>query len=243
MENPPKWKCQGTCVENSGVLTCCGVTDHFSRWAAMVAYLVPAAPTAASAPNDRRKNRYISFVPGTASQPTAIRITKTTVPAGTCWAAAPDGGGNSKCLPAATFRVWNEPVVHVGDCAISPVASYEVSATSEGVVFSPALTVPTILQPTLNSKFWGDVVGINGGAEWTPPNQFANVNDILGVLAYIGNLAVRPTFQQVNLQAVSSNDPCLNAFVNTADILILVRAVSGDVYPFTVSPASCPSCP
>lgn len=243
MENPPKWKCQDTCIENSGTLTCCGVTDHFSRWAAMVAYLVPAAPTAAPAPHDRRKNRYLSFVPEQSLLPYAIRVTKTTAPSGTCWAAAPDVDGNSKCTPTPTFRVWNEAVIHVGDCAISPVASYDVTVTAEGTVFSAPLTVETILLPSMNLKLWGDVVGVNSGAEWSPPNQFTNVQDVLAVLAYITNATVKPTFQQANLQAISSIDPCLNPFVNTADVLILVKAVAGDAYPFTVNPGNCPACP
>jgi len=126
---------------------------------------------------------------------------------------------------------------------VSPVSSYEVSGTSEGVVFSPPLTVETILLPSLNSKFWGDVVGINDGTEWTPPNQFTNVQDVVSLLAYIGGLAVKPTFQQVNLQGVSTSDPCLNAFANVADVFSVVRAVAGDVYPFTTNPANCPVCP
>ena len=103
--------------------------------------------------------------------------------------------------------------------------------------------VSTIAEPVLNLKQWGDVAGVNNGSQWTPPNQFTNVNDILAVLAYISNAAVKPEFQRVNLQAVSSNDPCLNAFVNTADVLILVKAVAGDAYPFTTNPANCPVCP
>ncbi len=95
----------------------------------------------------------------------------------------------------------------------------------------------------LSNKLWGDLVGTNNDLDWTPPNQFTNVNDVLAILAYITNATIKPTFQQANLQAISSTDPCINAFVNTADVLAGVKAVAGDPYPFTTDPASCPVCP
>ncbi len=199
-------------------------------------------PLPPPAPHDRRKNRYVSFTPGTLL-PTAIRVDKTTAPVGTCWAAAPDVLGSAKCVSAPVFRVWSEPVVHVGDCEITPVATYEIRATADGATFTGPLTVSTIPLPALNAKLWGDLVGTNNGLEWTPPNQFTNVNDVLAILAHISGAAIKPTFQQANLQAISSLDPCLNAFVNTADVLAAVKAVAGDPYPFTTNPLNCPACP
>lgn len=227
-----------------GVYTadCEALTDHFSEWSIAVILKPVNPPTAAVSPDDRAKNRYISFGANNPGQSIALRIQKMTAPTGTCYAGIPDVNGNSLCNPAPVFRVWTGSV-HVGDCEIIPVATYQISATSDGIIFTAPLTVNTIPVPALNNKLWGDLVGSNGGTEWTPPNQFTNVNDILGVLAYLANQAVKPTFQQANLQAVSSNDPCLNALVNTADVLIVVRAVAGDGYPFTNNPALCPSCP
>jgi hypothetical protein len=155
----------------------------------------------------------------------------------------PNAEGIAKCVSAPVFRVWNESGVHVGDCAIVPAAVYEIRETTDGEFFSPPLSVSTTPEPTLNGKKWGDVAGVNDGTRWTPPNLFTNVNDILAVLAYITGAAIKPEFVRVNLQSVSSNDPCLNAFVNTADVLILVKAVNGDAYPFTTNPVSCPVCP
>lgn len=204
---------------------------------------VSPEPATASAPHDRLKNRYISFAPNGGGIPAAIRVEKLTAPTGTCWVAAPDGTGESRCVAAPVYRVWTESVVHVADCEIVPVANYEVSATPDGIVFTTPLSVDTIMLPALNSKLWGDVAGMNNGMEWTPPNLFTNVNDILAVLAYINNAPVKPEFQRANLQSISSGDPCLNAFINTADVFILVKAVAGDAYPFTTNPATCPVCP
>jgi len=123
------------------------------------------------------------------------------------------------------------------------VAQYELRATTDGTVFSDPLVLSTVAEPILNLKKWGDVAGHNNGVEWTPPDLFTNVNDIFAVLAYISNAAIKPTFYEVNLQAVSAADPCLNAFINTADVFMVVKAVAGDAYPFTTNPADCAACP
>jgi len=201
-------------------------------------------PMAAPSPHDRRKNRYLSFVPNNGTKPIAFRVDKLTAPVGTCWVGPPDASGNSRCLPVPTFRAWTEPVIHVGDCFVAPVNDYQiVGVGSDGTPNPNVLPVETIRLPTLNNKLWGDVAGSNNGSEWTPPNLFTNVNDILAVVAYISNAAIKPTFQMVNVQAVSSADPCLNAFVNTADVFIVVKAAAGDAYPFATNPANCPVCP
>ena len=202
----------------------------------------PTPLPAAADPDAILRNRYISFVPNNPGQSVAFRVNKTTSPVGACYAGPPDSQGNSQCLPLPTFRVWSEPVVTVGDCMISPVANFEVRSTFEDVAFAAPLALQTINLPSSNNKLWGDLAGINNGSVWTPPNLFTNVNDILAVLAYISGAAIAPDFERANLQAVSSNDPCLNAVVNAADVFILVRAVIGDPYPFTTDPLSCPLC-
>ena len=220
-----------------------------SEGSSYVYYIGPVEPPlTAPAPHDRTKNRYISFVPnnpGALGVSFRVRGSSAVPPVITDigWVGAPDAQGNSQVVADPVTREWSEAVVHVGDCEIIPVAAYEIRGTMDGEAFTAPLTVSTIALPSLNNKLWGDVAGMNNGIEWTPPNQFTNVNDILAVLAYINGAAIKPTFQVVNLQAVSSADPCLNAFVNTADVLIAVKAVAGDEYPFTTNPASCPVCP
>ncbi len=211
-----------------------------------------APPTPAPGPFDRLKNRYISFSPNNGPNSVAFLVTKTSAPAGSCWVQAPVAAGahinTARCDLLPVFRVWSEPVIHVGDCEIIPVADYEVTATADGVAFSPALPLGTIPIPSLNLKLWGDIVGSNNGVEWTPPNQFTNVQDVLAIQAYISGAAITPPFTVANLQAISSADSCLNAFVNTADVLISVRAIAGDAYgpPATTkitNPVLCPICP
>lgn len=211
------------------------------------------APLAPNAPHDRRKNRYISFRPNNGANSVAFRVVKTTSPVGSCWVQTPAQNGNdqysAKCDATPVFRVWTEPVVHVGDCEIIPVASYTIFANSAGPFENPTgLIVPTITLPSLNSKLWGDAVGVNNGSEWTAPNQFTNVQDVLGILAFITNATIKPEFTVANLQAISSTDSCLNAFVNTSDVLIVVRATAGDSYgppnsTKILAPALCPVCP
>jgi hypothetical protein len=221
----------------------------------------------APAPYDRRKNRYLSFAPNNGADSVAFRVQRTTAPAGSCWVQVPGQnpfqGGNVNNADANTalcgtdpvFRVWTEPVIHVGDCEIIPVADYTIFTNSPGPIENPVgLAVSTILLPS-GGKLWGDNVGSNNGAEWTPPNQITNVNDVTSLLAFISGAAIRPHITVANLQAISSSDPCLNAQVNASDVLIAVQAVAGATYgpasttkPITfagcaVAPtAGCPCC-
>lgn len=214
----------------------------------------PSPPVTAAIPHNRPKNRYLSFNPNNSGCPTAFRVQKMTAPGGSCWiqvpvqTAGPDQY-TAKCDATPVFRTWTEPVVHVGDCEIVPVATYRIHANGIGPIENPTpLAVQTSPLPALNGKLWGDAVGSNNGIEWTPPNQFTNVQDVLAILAYITNAAVKPHFTVANLQAISAPDSCLNTFVNTADVLISVAAIAGSSYgpPSTgkiVDPTLCPVCP
>ena len=209
-------------------------------------------PAAAPSLHDVIKNRYVSFVPVVGDVPLAyqVRLASSTMnPSAvgfTGWLSAPLAQANpfptSTVVSTPVFRVWNEAVVHAGDCEIQPGASYEIRSTSDGVVFSAPLTINTVPRPS-GGKDWGDITGINNGTQWTPPNGIANINEILVIRSYIYALDPIPTFQRVNLHAVSTGDSCLNAFVNTADTLMAILAVSGQPYPFINNPALCPVCP
>lgn len=208
----------------------------------------PNPPTTCPAPHDRRKNRYICFTPdqSTLTVQVAYRVDKLTAPTGICWVGAPDANNRSQCVDSPVFRMWTEPYLEVGDCEIIPVADFQVRGTLDGLNMGGPFNVGTILQPS--PKLWGDTAGNFNGIEWTPPNQIGNVNDILAILARISVSVGAPIFEVANLQAISSADSCLNPLVNTADVLICVRAVSGDSYgpPATakiVDPNNCPSCP
>lgn len=201
-------------------------------------------PAVAPAPHDRKKNRYISFTPNNGAAPVRFQVTKLTAPTPGVigWVGNPDGNGIAKVEPAMpALRVWNEPVIHVGDCEIVPVAQYEIRA-SEGTGFSPPLLVSTIDLPS-GGKPWGDTVGSFTGTEWTPPNGIVSVNDYLAALQKFQNLPSAPHLTVCDVQAVSTTDPCINRLVGIADVFLLVKASQGEAYPFITDPAACPPCP
>ncbi|MBI4716509.1 MAG: thrombospondin type 3 repeat-containing protein [Planctomycetes bacterium] len=83
-------------------------------------------PTPADPPHDRRKNRYLSFKPCSTNPAVKYKLTRVYPPPATDmgWVGAPDANGISAVLPDALkppVRMWNEPVVHAGDCEIYPV--------------------------------------------------------------------------------------------------------------------------
>jgi len=147
-------------------------------------------PLPAPAPFNRSHNRYLSFAPNNPGVSAAFLVNKLTAPTGSCWVQAPVPAGTAdqftaKCEATPVFRIWSEPVLHLGDCEIVPVADYHISATGDGAVFTPPLAIGTTPLPSLNLKQWGDTVGLNNGIEWTPPDQFTNVNDVLAILHFI----------------------------------------------------------
>lgn len=201
-------------------------------------------PRTAPSPHDRQKNRYISFNPDNGTSAVALRVDKyfSAGSTGTIgWVNAPGTDGIAKLVSAPVTRVWPEPVVHIGGCAIIPVAAYEVRATCDETLFTPPLTVLTIYEPF--PKFWGDTVGSLVAGAWDAPNGVVNVNDFQSVLQRFQGLATGPHITVCDVQAVSSTDPCLNKVVNIADVFLLLKAFQGDVYPFTADPAACPPCP
>ncbi len=200
-------------------------------------------PVAPPSPHNRLKNRYISFAPNN-SNTVAFKVRRRSpAPAADVgWVGTPDANGIAKIEAAPVFRVWNEVAVHGGDCEIIPVAEYEVLATADGITFSPGLTVPTIELPS-GGKFWGDTVGGFDGVQWTAPNNIVNANDFIAALQKFQNLPTAPHVTVVDVQSVSSTDPCLNRVTNIADVFILLQAFQGNAYPFTTNPAACPPCP
>lgn len=257
----PFTTCGGSFPAESNQTLCCdgydndcdGFTDLAD--AGCAAFACVQAPLVAPAPHDRVKNRYISFTPSNTGLSVAYRVTMVDNmldPAAVghvCWVGQPMlSFGNlqfvAECRNAPVFRNWTEPVVHVGDCEIIPRGIYNVSATSNGVNFSVPLSVHTATRTNFNNKLWGDTVGMNNGVEWTAPNGFVSVQDVLGVLAFISGDTPKPHFTVVNLTATSSTNSCLNAFVGVDDVVGVVQAVQGANYgpPNTVrfiDPADC----
>lgn len=189
---------------------------------------LPAAP-----PHDALKNRYISFTPNNGTTEVAFRARMITGPGATFigWVAAPNAGGVSRLTATPVTRVWAETVVHIGDCRIVPVATYELSATVTGDVFSAPLALSTIVQPT--PKFWGDTVGDFSGA-WSGPNGIVNVSDFFAAVQKFQGIPSAPHATWVDV-----HDETPNGVVNFSDIFWIVKAFLGDAYPF-VYPENCP---
>lgn len=243
---PDNGQGDGTYLMNQFGLPIAGVT---LLPAAVSAINVPS-PNSAPPPHDVAANRFVSFSPAAGAAPCAyqIRLSASTFdPAAvgyTGWVGRPSlvSAATARVVSLPVFRVWNEPVVHVGDCEILPGATYEIRSTVDGALFSFPVIVNTVPRPS-GGKDWGDVAGFNDGTQWTPPNGIVNVQDVVVIRNYIAAVPPIPTLQRVNLQAVSMGDSCLNNNVNTADTLAVILALGGQPYPFITDPALCPDCP
>ena len=128
-------------------------------------------PLPASPPHDVPKNRYVSFAPNNTAR-VAFQVEMASsayFPNSTGvlgWVGEPAATAVARVVSERVDRVWTEPTVHLGDCAIVPVASYALRAITAGasedeaVNFSEALAVDTIAKPGTN--FWADAVGALG---------------------------------------------------------------------------------
>lgn len=124
-------------------------------------------PDTAPAPHNRPKNRYISFDPANPATSVAFRVdlaSSVYFPGATGtlgWVGAPDANGVSRVLAVRTDRAWPESVIHIGDCEISPAATYEIRAIAAGADdavpgnFSAPLSISTASQPG-GGAFWAD---------------------------------------------------------------------------------------
>ena len=195
-------------------------------------------PLAASAPHDVTTNRYISFAPNNIDFRVAFQVEMTHsayFPASTDllgWVGEPEANSNiSRILAEPVFRTWPEPVIHLGDCQIVPVASYEIRATVDAVAFTDALPLRTITQPV--PKMWGDCTGDFTGAAWTGPNGVVNIDDIMAAVQKFQQLSTAPPLTYVDV-----DDEVPNGVLNMTDILQIVQGFKSEPYPFS-DPADC----
>jgi hypothetical protein len=113
-----------------------------------------------------------------------------------------------------------------------PAATYDIRATQDGVLFSDPLSASTTPHPL--GKDWGDVSGAFQGTFWEEPDGFANVNDILAVLATISGAASAPPRTWTDL-----HNETPNYIVNVADVQNAVFGAIGNTYAFS-APSNCP---
>ena len=128
--------------------------------------------------------------------------------------------------------MWGEDVVHIADCEIVPVATYEIQATLDDIIFSDPLELPTIARPGI--KYWGDVTGEWDGIRWKGPNGTVNMDDIQVAVRYFQGQPNKPQRHWVDV------DPEVpDRVVNMADVFMLVQAFRSAEYPFS-GPDACP---
>ena len=135
----------------------------------------------------------------------------------------------SKLTSTPVTRIWTEAPLHLSDCAVAPVVTYAIRASSDdGATFSDSLEIGTAHNPAGDAQTWGDVTGgpVPGMAGlWLPPDGATNFADV-------GN-AIR-TFEN---DAESTGSPPrvwvdveINQVINLADVQFIVNAFEGMSY-------------
>ncbi len=212
-----------------------------------------AAPAAAPAPHDVRKNRYVSFVPNNGPATVALQVELSAGPGTTGvlgWVGEPEepspGEYLARVVDTPIYRTWDEPVIHLGDCEIVPVATYLLRATTDGVLFSDALELGTILKP--GTWYYGDVVGQGTGdlpplPGFTPPNGVVNVTDMQGYsLTAQGDSSPSVHTTWVDLHGLGNGSPP-NFILNVSDVQRIKFGFQGMAYtdtPEQLNPSDCP---
>ncbi|MCO6439474.1 MAG: hypothetical protein J5J06_20485 [Phycisphaerae bacterium] len=193
-------------------------------------------PLDGPSPHDAPKNRYLAFVPNNGASEVAFRLVLSGPNGGALgWIDTPDADGIARVSDAAVVRIWDEPIVFVADCEIATDHGYEISTSADGQIFSDALYLRTVPQPS-GGRFWGDVVGTfdSGAGAWTPPNGTVNGFDITAVLK---KFAQDPNAPHISWVDVNPQVP--DEVANGLDILQVVNAFSLKPYPFA-APENCP---
>ncbi len=138
------------------------------------------------------------------------------------------------------FDAWTLSTLHIGDCEMVPVATYEISACAppDGVLCSDPLTIGTIEQPFVSPGFrgnYGDVVGTVDAIteEFTPPDGFTNVVDVSAYILTNQNYGTankpqtHPTW--VDLHGLGDGNPP-QYILNVSDMAQILKALVGDAW-------------
>ncbi len=151
------------------------------------------------------------------------------------------------------FEAWTVRTLHIGDCELIPVATYEVRACAppDGVICSDPLTIGTIEQPFISPGFrgnYGDVAGPVDAIteEFTPPDGFTNVIDVSAYVNTKQNYGTtnkpqtHPTW--VDLHGLGNGQPP-QYILNVSDMGQILKAFAGDAWtddPGNMDPGQCP---
>ncbi|UCE58269.1 MAG: hypothetical protein JSU63_12595 [Phycisphaerales bacterium] len=154
---------------------------------------------------------------------------------------------------APYFAAWTLPLLHIGDCATIPIATYEVRACQppDGIVCSDPLTLATTHQSLLVPGFrcnWGDIASSPtvGGEPWGPPDGYTNVVDeaaLLYTIAYLGT-GVQPQAHPTWVEMTGLGDGAPpNYIVNVTDLQVLEMGIQGYEWTdvgYALNPGDCP---
>ncbi|MEE9158506.1 MAG: hypothetical protein V3U60_09000 [Gammaproteobacteria bacterium] len=151
------------------------------------------------------------------------------------------------------FDTWTLETLHVGDCEVIPVASYEIRAClpPDGAVCSEPLTIGTIAQPFVSPGFRGNYGDVAGPVDpfmlqFTPPNGFTNVIDVSAYTLTKQNYGTpnrpqtHPTW--VDLHGLGDGNPP-QYILNVSDLGQILKAFAGDAWtddPGNMNPGECP---
>ncbi|UCE58476.1 MAG: thrombospondin type 3 repeat-containing protein [Phycisphaerales bacterium] len=157
----------------------------------------------------------------------------------------------------ANFRAWNNfgvvssSLLHISDCEVTPVATYEISAClpPTGDICSTPLTIGTILRPPPGN--YGDVAGPVDPVtiEFDPPNQILSVGDISCYLLTNQNYGLpgdpkpQAHWTWVDLEGLDSPDYCPQAILSVGDLSQILFGIMGRPYSWAgknVDPGNCP---
>lgn len=153
---------------------------------------------------------------------------------------------------APYFDTWTLTTLHIGDCEIIPVATYEIRAClpPDGLVCSDPLTIGTIPQPFISPGFrgnFGDVVGAVVGTQFSPPDGIGNIGDVSAYIQTAQNYGTANTPQThptwVDLNGLGPGQPP-QYILNVADLGQILKALQGNEWtddPGNLNPGDCPS--
>ncbi len=151
------------------------------------------------------------------------------------------------------FDTWTLETLHVGDCEIIPVATYEIRACAppDGVVCSDPLTIGTIEQPFVSPGFRGNYGDVAGAVEpvtesFAAPDGVTNVIDVSAYILTKQNYGTankpqtHPTW--VDLHGLGDGNPP-QYILNISDMGQILKAFAGDAWTDdqgNVNPGECP---
>jgi hypothetical protein len=100
----------------------------------------------------------------------------------TWWVGAPDENCIAGLVDDVSFSMWDDcPELHITGCGVVPGTTYRLVAV-DGDGDSPTFLDHETVPRALNGKWWGDNVGNYNGAEWTPPQGVASIDDAVAII-------------------------------------------------------------